>query len=257
MALVGDHHSDDEDLENPWSNHSLLASFVEIHHAYTLVHDDLPCMDDDSMRRGRPSLHKRYGQWQAVLVGDGLMGLGYCLLSFMESPRKSELLRFVSWATGPKGLVHGQVLDLSGNRGQGFDAIKRTHTLKTARLIQVSLVGSALLLKGSDNGFLRDTFRMGHCLGLLFQFMDDFTELASPLSPHEELVNPWLYHPEETFGEVEKCFEWVGRYCSGRPFLQDVLSDYGGSILRICREGAQNIDPRVDRHRVEKLLDRL
>ena len=103
MGMARDHNVDEKELENPWSSHSLLASFVEIHHAYTLVHDDLPCMDDDDMRRGRSSLHKRFGQWRAILVGDGLMGLGYHLISLMESPRQRELLRFVSWATGPQG----------------------------------------------------------------------------------------------------------------------------------------------------------
>ena len=255
MASARDNGHADDELQNPWSAHSLIASFVEIHHAYTLVHDDLPCMDDDTMRRGRPSLHKRYGQWQAVLVGDGLMGLGYHLLSFIESPRQRDILRFVSWATGPKGLVHGQVLDLSGKSQQSFEIIKRTHTLKTARLIQVALVGSALLLKDRDDTFYRETFKAGHNLGLLFQFLDDFTELSSPLSSHEELVNPWLYYPDETLGEVEKCFKQVEKYCSGRPALKVVLADYGKSIHNICRAGEKNMSQKIPVRCMETIVN--
>ena len=62
-------------------NHKYLASFVEVHHAYTLVHDDLPCMDDDDFRRGKPSAHKAYGEWKALLAGDGLLNVSYELLS--------------------------------------------------------------------------------------------------------------------------------------------------------------------------------
>ena len=255
MALAQDNGIDDNELQNPWSNHSLMASFVEIHHAYTLVHDDLPCMDDDSMRRGRPSLHKRYGQWQAILVGDGLMGLGYHLLSFIQSPKQRELFRFVSWATGPKGLIHGQVLDLSGQAKQNFEIIKRTHTLKTARLIQVALLGSALLLKNGDNFFYRETFRMGHNLGLIFQFFDDFTELSSPLSSHEELVNPWLYYPDETLSEVQKYFKQVEQYCSGHPAVKEILSDYGKNIHSICHAGEKNIDQKIDSRYREAVLN--
>ena len=255
MALARDHYVNDEELQNPWSDHSIMASFVEIHHAYTLVHDDLPCMDNDSMRRGRLSLHKRYGQWQAILVGDGLMGLGYYLLSFVKGLRQRELLRFISWATGPKGLVHGQVLDLSGNSVRGFETIKRTHTLKTARLIQAALVGSLLLLRDNSNVFFRDTFRMGHCLGLLFQFLDDLTELADPLSSHEELVNPWLHYPQETFSEVEKCFKKVDQYCLNRPTLKKVLSDYYENIRNVCHAGEKNIGQKIESRYVETILE--
>ena len=254
MALARDHYTNNEELEDPWSNHSLMASFVEIHHAYTLVHDDLPCMDDDSTRRGRPSLHKYYGEWQAVLVGDGLLGLGYHLLSFMNSSRQRDVLRFVSWATGPKGLVHGQVLDLSEKSAQEFLTVKRIHTLKTARLIQVALVGSTLLLKENSSTFFRDTFRMGHELGLLFQFLDDFTELANPLSSHEESINPWLYYPEETFIEVKKCFDQVQKYCLKRPLLKEVLNDYSRNVYNVCSVGKDNISQKIDNRYTEMIL---
>ena len=253
VALAWDHNRDGKEWENPWSDCALLASFVEIHHAYTLVHDDLPCMDDDSMRRGRPSLHKRFGQWQAVLVGDGLMGLGYHLLSFIENPRQRELLRFISWATGPKGLLQGQVLDLSEKTGWGFKNIVRTHTLKTARLIQVSLAGSALLLQEN----FREAFRMGHSLGLLFQFLDDLTELTRPISSHEEGINSWLHYPEESFRQSEQCLNQIEGYCLNRPALKEIVTDYGRTIGEICQDGEESIIEKVPTHCVRPLLERL
>ena len=255
MALACDDGIEQEKIKDAHSDHALMASFVEIHHAYTLVHDDLPSMDDDDMRRGRPSLHKRFGQWKAVLVGDGLMGLGYYLLSFIESPQRGELLRFVSWATGPKGLIQGQVLDMAGEGRESFDVLKRLHILKTARLIQVALVGSTLLLKKRDDVLLREMFRLGHHLGLLFQFLDDLTELVSPLTSHEEAVNPWLIHPDKTFVEVERCFQQVQRCCASRPALQEVLASYAKSIHKICRSGESEIGQRVSPERVQSILD--
>ena len=249
MASAWDNHPLDE---NPWSDHALLASFVEIHHAYTLVHDDLPCMDDDDMRRGRPSLHKRFGQWQAVLVGDGLMGLSHHLLSLCDSSMQRELVGFVSWATGPKGLIQGQVLDLSEEREGGFEAIVRIHTLKTARLIQCALAGSALLT--GEN--FREAFRAGHCLGLMFQFLDDLTELSLPqLSSHEKEINPWLHYPEASAREVERCLEVTENYCRKRPILKEVVEDYGRIIGRICRSGERSIGEKVDPRHIRSILE--
>lgn len=97
----------------PDSNHAYLASAIELHHAYTLVHDDLPCMDNDTIRRGKATTHLIYGEWAALLVGDGLLNLSYQLLSKIRAECLGDLIRFISWGVGPKGLIQGQVMDLS------------------------------------------------------------------------------------------------------------------------------------------------
>ena len=89
-----------------------LSSSIELHHAYTLIHDDLPCMDNDDYRRGKLSTHKMFNEWKALLAGDGLLNLSYELLSCIEHPKTLSLIKEYSQLCGPNGLILGQYLDL-------------------------------------------------------------------------------------------------------------------------------------------------
>lgn len=203
------------DLTNSFSkNHRYLASSIETHHAYTLVHDDLPCMDNDLMRRGRPTVHAQFGEWQAVLTGDALMSSSYALLSKIHHERLRELLSLFSWATGAKGLIHGQVMDLSLEMNSSTKNLIETHNLKTARLIQTALVGSSVL----SNAPLKvsyDFFRFGRALGISFQLIDDLCELGEEnLTDHEIAINPWIKDGESIqkmslnyLAKIEKFFK--------------------------------------------------
>lgn len=185
-------------VEHP--NHALFAAALEIHHAYTLVHDDMPCMDNDDYRRGRLSTHKKFGQWQALLIGDGLLNISYQLIAKIDCPQ-STLLKIMSWALGPKGLILGQALDLSGEMAKSFSSLYRTHELKTGRLIQLSILGSYLLAEAHINlKTAKNLARLGQSMGLVFQFLDDLTELAvSEISEHEAQIGPWFHHPKQTY----------------------------------------------------------
>lgn len=156
----------------------LLASALEIHHTYSLIHDDLPCMDDDDFRRGRTSLHKRFSEWEAILVGDGLLNLSYHLLHQL-SPQNPLFFRFASWCFGPKGLILGQAMDLAGLQGQ-----KRTNELKTSRLFQACVVLPHLLNSSSiPLNKLKMLLKLGQTIGQAFQLNDDLddSELSSTL----------------------------------------------------------------------------
>ncbi|MBT3584993.1 MAG: hypothetical protein HN509_08805 [Halobacteriovoraceae bacterium] len=197
-ANLGQESKLDSFVEGPVN----LAVALELHHAYTLVHDDLPCMDDDDMRRGRPSTHKAFGQWQAVLVGDGLLNLSYQMLGQSESPHLKELLKLFAYATGPKGLIQGQVLDLSGEMSENWQNLIQTHQFKTARLIQLALVGGALCIDRdqipNQLRVLKKLARLGSSLGVVFQLLDDLTEFCEEeVSQHEWQVNPWPRWPEK------------------------------------------------------------
>ncbi|WP_034728741.1 polyprenyl synthetase family protein [Bacteriovorax sp. BSW11_IV] len=176
-------------------NLALYASAIEIHHSYTLVHDDLPCMDNDDIRRGKPSTHKQYGQWQALLGGDGLLIASFSLLSKMKTTKLREILALFSHFTGPKGLIHGQYLDLSHEMNLSFSKLIETHTLKTARLIQAAILGGHILAQ-EEKTTLKDAknlARLGEAIGVNFQLLDDLTELVDEtLSEHENDVNPWI-----------------------------------------------------------------
>jgi len=175
------------------NNYSLFASFLELHHTYSLAHDDLPAMDNDKERRGKESLHIKYNEWQALLAGDGLINASYALLGKINSPNLGALLRYCTLCLGPRGLIQGQYLDLSGEMTKGINEVIETHFLKTARLIQCALVGPILISETKNRFTLFKRYhRLGKALGITFQLLDDLAELTVPdISPHEKLVNPW------------------------------------------------------------------
>ncbi len=190
-----------QDLDGMTLNHRKLASAIELHHAYTLVHDDLPAMDNDLLRRGKASTHAQFGEWKAILAGDALLILSFNELSKIDAEYLPELLKFMTWTTGAKGLIFGQYLDLEAKTNQ-FSDIIRIHELKTARLIQLCLVGSHLISTGD---FSKKMLRLGRALGVSFQLIDDLTELSSTnLSSHEKEINPFLKWPGESFARLLK-----------------------------------------------------
>jgi len=203
---------------------SLLASSIEMHHVYTLIHDDLPCMDDDDIRRGRPSAHKQFNEWMAVLAGDGLLNASFQLLSRIDNPNLAKLLRFYSWATGAKGLILGQMMDLNQEAGQSLARLLEIHRLKTSRLIQVSLCGPAILLSGKFE-FIR-SYRLGDALGVLFQLIDDLSELGEPLGEHEMAIHPWVKNSAQTLKAYELYFHKVEKNLSGLDHTSKVVSEY-------------------------------
>ena len=194
-----------EELQNIDSNISLYACALEIHHAYTLVHDDLPAMDNDDERRGKPSVHKQFGQWQAILAGDALLNLSHALLAGIKHQHIHQVSRFFSWALGAKGLILGQYYDLGGEIKKDFQSLIRTHELKTGRLIQASLLGPLFLAKTNVSyKQIKKYLRLGSHIGLTFQLLDDLSECLEQLSEHERDVSPFLHFPDESFNLLEK-----------------------------------------------------
>ena len=152
-----------------------VACAVELVHAYSLVHDDLPAMDNADQRRGRPSCHRRFGEANAILVGDALLTRAFELLGDPALANAVPILRELGRSAGATGLVGGQVLDLEfGVRGSGF-AIRRLEEIarkKTAALITASVVSGGLAA-GAQASPLRSLRRYGAAIGLAFQMIDD------------------------------------------------------------------------------------
>lgn len=186
-------------------NHTHLASAIETHHAYTLVHDDLPAMDDDQYRRGKLSTHAAFNEWKAILAGDALLIHSFAELNKIESENFHLINKFFSWATGAKGLILGQFLDLGAEGKASLSDIIRIHELKTARLIQVATVGSYLVSEKYQYNKFKDYLRLGKVIGVSFQLLDDLNELTeSEVSLHEEEINPFILYPEETLEALQK-----------------------------------------------------
>lgn len=159
------------------------ACAIELIHTYSLVHDDLPAMDDDDYRRGKPTSHKIYGEAIAILVGDGLLTLAFELLARMNTDKQvpaQRVLRVISevaGASGTGGLVGGQVADLlSENRQITPRELEYIHTHKTGALYRVSLRTGAIL-SGATEEELQHLTSYASNLGLAFQIIDDILDV--------------------------------------------------------------------------------
>ncbi|MBY0414112.1 MAG: polyprenyl synthetase family protein [Bdellovibrionales bacterium] len=232
------------------SNHALLSSAVEFHHTYTLIHDDLPAMDNDLERRGKPCTHIAFGEWPALLAGDGLLNISYQMLSKINHPRSQSLLRFFSWALGPKGLIHGQVMDLAHEMTENFQNTLRTHELKTARLIQVAILGSALIaLPEKDSVKEKKLWKFSRLLGVNFQLIDDLSELAeTALSEHEKDVNPWLHFTNDSFNETMRGLKNFEALAADLKLANTnkIVTDYYGKMLSIIEPNLGTISTHLN-----------
>jgi geranylgeranyl diphosphate synthase type II len=150
------------------------ACALELIHAYSLIHDDLPCMDDDDWRRGQPTLHKAFNEAVAVLAGDALSALAFELLAATEKP---IIVREVARAIGPQGMVGGQVVDIQ-TEGKPFFSkdLKYIHSHKTGALITVAARVGARLAEVNTKQLVAVT-HFGEKLGLAFQIIDDILNL--------------------------------------------------------------------------------
>ncbi len=151
------------------------ASALELIHTYSLIHDDLPCMDNDDLRRGQPTLHRKYDEAIAVLAGDALHALAFELLSSARDPR---VVLEVSKAIGIHGMLGGQVADVEAEgREIDIDQIEYIHRNKTGALIEVALRIGAMLA-GADERTLAIFSSYGSSIGLAFQIVDDILDVV-------------------------------------------------------------------------------
>jgi farnesyl diphosphate synthase len=156
-----------------------VAAAVECVHAYSLVHDDLPAMDDDDMRRGKPTLHKAFDEATAILAGDALLTLAFGLLAAPETGDvavRAELVAKLAQAAGHAGMVGGQAMDLAFE-GQfpELEDVSRLQRMKTADLIQFSCEAGAIIGNASDAQHTA-LANYGRCLGRAFQIADDLLD---------------------------------------------------------------------------------
>jgi geranylgeranyl diphosphate synthase type II len=152
----------------------LAACALEMTHTFSLIHDDLPCMDDDDFRRGRPTNHKVFGEAIAILAGDSLLVYAFELLA---KTGKAECIATLARALGTKGMLGGQVVDIqSEGKKVGLETVNYIHNHKTAALIEASLVLGAQLA-GAEDEVIAGLGAFGNGIGLAFQIVDDVLDL--------------------------------------------------------------------------------
>ena len=205
------------------------ATAVEMIHAYSLVHDDLPAMDDDALRRGKPTVHVAFDEATAILAGDALQALAFSLLA--EAPVSAELrvawLRSLASASGVSGMCGGQALDVDATgQLQSLAQLERMHALKTGALIRAS-VRMGALAGTVDEGTLQVLDGFAQALGLAFQVRDDILDVESSSEALGKTVGKDAAQAKSTYpallgmeGAKAKLKELDG-------VMQDALSPFG------------------------------
>ena len=162
-----------------------LACAVEIIHAYSLIHDDLPAMDDDDLRRGRPTCHKIYNEATAILAGDALQALAFDILArdshmCCSDKTRIEMIHLLATASGSIGMAGGQAIDLAAvGKELSLKELENMHRLKTGALIRASVLLGAMCSEKTTAETLRKLDTYAHCVGLAFQIHDDILDVVA------------------------------------------------------------------------------
>ena len=220
------------------------ACALECIHTYSLIHDDLPAMDDDDLRRGRPTCHKRFGEALAILAGDALLTLAFELLSLKELVARVgplaalETISLVAQAAGVAGMVGGQTADiLAEGREIAPEELKFIHFHKTAALIQASVVAGGVLAgcNGRELGALR---LYGEKIGLAFQIVDDILDITGDEALLGKPVGSDLRHGKPTYPQMfglQAARDQAYKLVSEAEKALEPLGDRGDVLKAIAR----------------------
>ena len=161
----------------------ILAGAIELIHCYSLIHDDLPSMDDDDLRRGYPTTHKKYDEATAILAGDALQPLAFELISNISTSdnNKLSMIRSLARSCGYSGMVGGQIKDIHSHNIEDVNSLDLMHSEKTGSLIKSSIETSGIL-SGLELADIKTLTEYGSKIGLAFQIQDDIIDIESPSS---------------------------------------------------------------------------
>lgn len=208
-----------------------VACSLELIHTYSLIHDDLPALDNDDLRRGRPTCHKVFGEAMAILAGDGLLTYAFEVLARQGNARLVEELALASGTVG--GMIAGQVHDIEGeHQPPTEELLERIHRAKTGALLKASVRIGALFANASDRK-LAALSRYGAHIGLAFQIVDDILDVvqssetlgktAGKDAAQHKITFPAVYGLDESREMAEK----------ERVRAHEALSEFGDSALRL------------------------
>ncbi|HED32961.1 MAG TPA: (2E,6E)-farnesyl diphosphate synthase [Gammaproteobacteria bacterium] len=161
------------------------ACAVEIIHAYSLIHDDLPAMDNDDLRRGRPTCHKAFNDATAILAGDALQALAFEVLAtdsamHVDASGRIEMIKLLAQASGSLGMAGGQAIDLAAvGKSLSLNELENMHRLKTGALIRASILLGAMCSPGAEEDKLSALDTYSRCVGLAFQIHDDVLDVTA------------------------------------------------------------------------------
>jgi geranylgeranyl diphosphate synthase type II len=219
-----------------------VACALELIHTYSLIHDDLPSMDNDNFRRGKPSAHKQFGEAMAILAGDGLYAYAFELVTQGTDLMKEKyaVVQSLSEVVGPRGIVYGQVLDLTEHSRKPH-SLRLIHYNKTAKFIAVSLKCGAIMAQASQR-LIDALFSAGVYVGMLFQYTDDILDVVGEKStlgktPGKDstagkLTAPLLYGLDGARFRAERYAQRAQSRFAALGERFNVLSDIAAFILQ-------------------------
>lgn len=227
-----------------------FAASIEFIHTYSLIHDDLPAMDDDDMRRGKPSNHKMFGEATAILAGDGLLTESFAVMgsvaAHIPAERVVRAMVEIATAAGSGGMVGGQQLDMeyTGRDGVSYDELRGMHAMKTGALIRCSCLSGAILA-GADDADVQRLRVYGEAIGAAFQIVDDILDEVGDEAQLGKPVGSDIEQGKTTYPSlmgIEKSRELAQQHVD-RAVEQ--LIPYHGEEAAFLRSLAQYIVDRV------------
>lgn len=203
--------------KNNWKDIIEFSAAIEMIHTYSLIHDDLPCMDNDDLRRGKPTCHKQFGEATAILAGDGLLNeaVNIIIKTSLAGDLKIALISCLYQASGISGMIYGQELDIENeNKKLSIDKLNTIHHYKTGKLLSCAFQLGGLIASPQDVKVLKE---IGYKVGLAFQIQDDILDVisdsktlgkpvGSDASNHKETYTT-LIGVEASQKEVDKLFK--------------------------------------------------
>jgi geranylgeranyl pyrophosphate synthase len=220
-------HAADAALDGP-------AIAVELIHAYSLIHDDLPAMDDDDLRRGRPTCHRQFDEATAILAGDALQALAFDALLTPDAPSSAEtrleMVQTLAHASGSTGMAGGQALDLAAvGQRLTLEELENIHNHKTGALIQASVMLGYLAGTDRDPDLAERLRRYAQCIGLAFQVQDDILDVEGDTTV--------IGKPQGSDAELDK------------PTYPNILGLDGAKATarELCEEAIACLDPLAER----------
>ena len=219
------------------------AAAVELVHAYSLVHDDLPAMDDDDLRRGKPTVHVAFDEATAILAGDALQSLAFELLARAPQPAQARvaMLQELASAAGTRGMCGGQALDIDATgRRIDIDELQRLHALKTGALLRAS-VRLGALAAGVDAETSTRLDRFADALGLAFQMRDDLLDIEGDSATLGKTAGKDVAQDKATFPALLGIEASRARLAELQASMQAALAPFGARTDALAALGREAI----------------
>lgn len=223
-----------------------FACAVEMVHTYSLIHDDLPCMDNDDMRRGRPSCHIAFGEEYALLAGDALLTLAFETASSVTADANITInaIKELSQKAGINGMIGGQVMDiLNEGKETSLETLKETHLLKTGALIECAAVMGCISANADENK-IKAARAYAECIGLAFQIMDDILDVTGDSEKLGKLVGSDAENQKNTYVSIlglEVSKELVNKFTKSAKDSLEIFGEDAGFLIQLA-ESLKNRD---------------